>query len=62
MFSRIQRENYNIDRQRICEKLGITKNEYNSFRRYGQTLRKLYEDQCNGFLDINNGLRQTKMR
>ena len=46
-----EREYYNIYRERACERLGITKNQYNWFRRNGEVLHKLYEDSCNGVVD-----------
>ena len=52
MYSAKQREYYNHDRSIVCERLHITKNEYNSFRRYGQSLHSIYENQCNGFKTI----------
>ena len=50
-YSKQTREHYNKDREITCEQLGITVNQYNAFRRLGQRLHKLYEDQCNGFQD-----------
>jgi hypothetical protein len=49
MFTKTQREHYNHDRDITCERLGITKNTYNAFRRMGQALHQEYENQCNGF-------------
>lgn len=43
-----EREQYNVSRDSACAKLGITKNQYNWFRREGEKLHKLYEDNCNG--------------
>lgn len=48
MYSKKEREIYSHDRDITCDRLGITKNQYNWFRRKGQALRKIYEDQCNG--------------
>jgi hypothetical protein len=48
MFTKKERERYNEDRERACKRLGITKNQYNYFRREGEILRKYYEDNCNG--------------
>jgi hypothetical protein len=48
-FTRQQREEYNIHRANACEGLKITGSKYNWFRRYGQTLHKIYENQCNGY-------------
>ncbi len=48
MFSKREREIYNQDRAITCERLGITINTYNWFRRKGQLLHKIYEDYCNG--------------
>ena len=43
-----EREIYNQDRQITCERLGITVNQYNWFRRKGQILHTIYENDCNG--------------
>lgn len=52
---------YNIRRAKTCEKLGITKNQYNWLRRKGEELHKVYEDNCNGEYDkraliLNDGV------
>ena len=46
-----EREAYNRDRDITCERLGITKNEYNSFRLNGQALHNIYEMSCNGEIE-----------
>lgn len=51
MYTKKEREQYNQHRANVCEKLGITKNQYNWLRRKGEALHKLYEDNCNGLLD-----------
>jgi hypothetical protein len=48
MFTKLERERYNEDRERACKRLGITKNQYNWLRRKGEELRKVYENDCNG--------------
>ena len=48
-----EREYYNLQRDRICQRLGITKNNYNWLRRKGEELHKVYEDDCNGVLELN---------
>lgn len=53
MYNKKEREQYNQHREYVCEALGITKNQYNSFRRDGERLRKHYENDCNGYQDIN---------
>lgn len=50
MFTKLERERYNENRERACKRLGITKNQYNWFRREGKKLHKIYEDNCNGLL------------
>ena len=50
MFTKLERERYNEDRERACKRLGITKNQYNWLRRKGEALHKVYEDNCNGTL------------
>jgi hypothetical protein len=52
VYSKKEREQYNIDRIRTCERLGIRELDYNAFRRIGQALNKIYCDSCNG--DIND--------
>ena len=47
-YTKKEREVYNQDRQRACDRLSITKNEYNWFRRKGIELRGIYTDYCNG--------------
>lgn len=49
LYTEIERERYNKQREDCCLRLGITKNQYNAFRRDGEHLRKIYEMQCNGF-------------
>lgn len=48
MFTKKEREQYNLYRQRVCSMLNITENKYNWLRRKGVELRKVYEDNCNG--------------
>jgi hypothetical protein len=48
MYTKQERDMYNKDRDFTCERLGITKNQYNWFRRLSEQLRKTYEDNCNG--------------
>ena len=43
-----ERQYYNEQRERTCQRLGITKNQYNWLRRKGEELRKVYENDCNG--------------
>lgn len=50
MYNKKQREMYNLDRDITCEKLGITVNQYNQFRRLGSVLHTIYELSCNGDL------------
>ncbi len=51
MFTKLERERYNEDRERACKHLGITKNQYNWLRRKGEELRKVYENNCNGLYE-----------
>lgn len=46
-----ERQSYNQDRERACARLGITKSQYNWFRRKGNELQRLYEQNCNGEFD-----------
>ena len=48
MYTVKERQRYNEDRERVCKRLGITKNHYNWFRRKAEELRKVYEAYCNG--------------
>lgn len=48
MYTKREREIYNENRDRACQRLGITKNQYNWLRRKGEELRKVYENNCNG--------------
>ena len=48
MFTKLERERYNEHRDRACQRLGITKNQYNWLRRAGETLHQAYEQNCNG--------------
>ena len=34
----------------VCDRLNITLDQYNQFRRFGMRLHRIYENQCNGFL------------
>ena len=51
MYTKKERERYNEDRKRTCERLGITKNQYNWLRRKGEALHKIYIDNCNGVIE-----------
>lgn len=48
IYLKNEREEYNQRRDRVCVELGITKNQYNWFRREGEKLHMIYEDDCNG--------------
>jgi len=48
MYSKKEREHYNISRERTCNRLGITVNQYNWLRRKGRALRRIFEANCNG--------------
>lgn len=52
-YTKTEREHYNKDREIICNRLGITKNQYNWFRRKGQELHRIYEDNCNGAIQTD---------
>jgi len=47
-YTKQEREEYNIRRERACKQLNITENEYNWLRRKGEELHKVYENNCNG--------------
>ncbi len=48
MYTKKERQQYNVSRERICQYLGITKNQYNWLRRKGNDLHTVYEANCNG--------------
>lgn len=50
-YTRKERAQYNVERQRKCEWLGITKNQYNLFRRLGEKLSRIDTWSCNGTKD-----------
>ena len=50
MFTKKEREYYNIVRNKVCNNLRITKNQYNWLRRKGEQLCKVYIQNCNGEL------------
>lgn len=48
MFTKLERERYNENRERACQRLGITENQYNWLRRKGEEYRLTCEENCNG--------------
>lgn len=54
MYTKKEREYYNQHRANVCERLGITKNQYNYIRRIGEQLHKVYENDCNGLYKDEN--------
>lgn len=52
-YTRKERAQYNIDRERRCERLGITTNQYNRFRRLAEKLSRIDEWRCNGTRDTS---------
>jgi len=59
MYTKKEREQYNQSRDNACQRLGITKNQYNWLRRKGEELRRIYEANCNGDSDYKiNGMRE----
>jgi len=48
MYTKKERQYYNENRDNACQRLGITKNQYNWLRRKGEELRRIYEANCNG--------------
>jgi len=49
-YTKSERDYYNQYRQSVCDKLGLTKNQYNYVRRQGEAYRLVGEDNCNGLL------------
>jgi len=54
VYSKKEREQYNSYRIAVCERLGIRELDYNTFRRVGQKLHKLYEMDCNGVIELTD--------
>lgn len=52
-YNKTERENYNDHRNNACDRLGITKNQYNSLRRFANELSQIDEESCNGAIDEN---------
>lgn len=50
MYTKQERENYNLDRKITCKDLEISENQYNYFRRISQAFHSLFEQDCNGEL------------
>lgn len=59
-YTKSQRDYYNAHRQYVLERLGITQNQYNWFRRIGDQLHSLYEQNCNGTIDEQTYEKQEK--
>lgn len=53
MYTKKERQEYNIYREKICQCLGITKNQFNWLRRKGAELQQLFIKDCNGELNLN---------
>jgi|SRR5665213_1293051 len=47
-YTRSEREEYNIMRDKACAQLGITKSQYNAFRRLAERLTVTDTQYCNG--------------
>lgn len=62
MYTKKEREYYNEQRERTCQRLGITKNQYNWLRRKGEALHRIYEFQCNGQDDMGYSSEKTQAR
>lgn len=50
-YTKTERQNYIAHRQRVCNELNITVNDYNYFRRLNNDYNKLFTDNCNGVMD-----------
>ena len=62
MYTKKEREYYNEQRERTCQRLGITKNQYNWLRRKGEALHRIYEFQCSGQDDMGYSSDKTQAR
>jgi hypothetical protein len=47
-YTKKEREQYNHSRALTCADLGIREHQYNWFRRVGDELHSMYEENCNG--------------
>lgn len=54
MYTKKEREQYNLRRKIVCKDLGITVNQYNWFRRKGEELNRIYTDNCNGVYETED--------
>ncbi len=59
-YTKIERERYNQDRNITCKRLDITENQYNWLRRKGNELHKIYEENCNGYIEEDLYFRRCK--
>ena len=50
MYNKSERKLYNQYRESVCNRLNLTKTQYNYLRRIGQAFRKLFENNCNGYV------------
>jgi len=48
MYTKKEREYYNVRRKNVCDRIGINENQYNWLRRKGEELHRLYVADCNG--------------
>ena len=54
-YTKTERQHYNKDREVTCKRLSITENQYNWLRRKSEKLHKIYENNCNGFIQGDTG-------
>lgn len=59
-YTKKEREQYNENRDRACSRLGITVNQYNFFRRKGNLLHGVYENNCNGLIKESDYIRSVE--
>jgi hypothetical protein len=50
-YTKNDRENYNRDREVVCDRLKLTINQYNYIRRLNYELIRIFTDNCNGIIE-----------
>jgi hypothetical protein len=57
-YSSDERKYYNQYRLNACDRLSISKLKYNQFRRLGEALHRIYENDCNGLYESEDASEQ----
>lgn len=53
MYHLTKPQQYIFEIGKTCGRLGLSVDDYKTFRKYGALLHTIYERQCNGYADIN---------